>query len=139
MVGWIDPSGVPLPSSISGVNPSITTDLPSQLPVPSALNCNTDIAFLSYNIPDIGSEGLGDQQLGDADREYVLDWMFLFAANTNPATTLGGDFSDPLTGSTSATLFSNFVNTPTNYKLVNRFQVKYAMISNNLVSCPRNK
>ena len=129
VVGWINASGVPLPSSITGVDPGpLANFAPNGQSDPnfSSLSCNSGVVSLALNDDTGGTGGSDGITLTPIDREYILDWLFFYAANTDPTTVLpGGNFRDSSIQFTSESTFTNFVNTPTNYKLVNRLQVKF--------------
>jgi hypothetical protein len=120
-VGWINPNGVTIPGGASAAVAGLLTTPP----VPSPLQCNLFILDLSENFttPNFIS-------LTPTDRSYVLNWMFKFGSNTDPATVIGGDFRDPATSGTDENKVSAFINTATNYKLYNRFQIKYRVGAN---------
>jgi hypothetical protein len=89
--------------------------------VPSPLQCNLFILDLSENFttPNFIS-------LTPIDRSYVLNWMFKYGSNADPTTVIaGGDFRDGASNSTDENKVSGFIGTATNFKLYNRFQVKY--------------
>ncbi len=117
VVGWINQAGVTLPG---GASPAVT-GLLTPPPVPSPLQCNLFALDLSENFttPNFIPLTL-------ADRSYVLNWMFKYAGNTDPSTVIpGGDFRNSTTSFTDDNKVANFVGTPTNFKLFNRFQVKF--------------
>jgi hypothetical protein len=59
------------------------------------------------------------------DRTYILDWMFKFGGNSDPAQVIpGGSFLDATGVAADPAKVSAFTAIDTNYKLVNRFQVK---------------
>jgi Glucodextranase, domain B len=118
VVGWINPNGVAIPG---GASAAVTGLLTSPPPVPSPLQCNLFILDLSENFttPNFIS-------LTPIDRSYVLNWMFKFGSNVDPVTIIpGGDFRDPASAATDENKVSNFINTATNFKLYNRFQIKF--------------
>jgi Glucodextranase, domain B/Carboxypeptidase regulatory-like domain len=117
VVGWINPAGVTIPG---GASPAVT-GLLTPPPVPSSLKCNLFVLDLSENFtsPNFIT-------LTPADRSYVLNWLFKFAGNTDPSTVIaGGDFRNSATSFTDDNKVSTFLADPTNFKLFNRFQVKF--------------
>jgi hypothetical protein len=117
VLGWINPAGVTLPG---GASPAIAGLLPPP-PVPSSLKCNLFVLDLSENFttPNFIT-------LTAADRSYVLNWLFKFGSNTDPTTVIpGGDFRNSATSFTDDTKVANFTADPTQFKLFNRFQVKF--------------
>jgi len=120
VVGWINPVGVPSPnpsqasafSVLNGMLPSGGTNAPF---------CNGEIGTLSQNglLDPISNIGLTP-----GDRIYILDWMFKFAGNADPAQIPGGAFLDSTGVAADPNKVSEFTGVRTNYKLVNRFQVK---------------
>ncbi len=119
-VGWINPAGVTLPA---GASPNITSLMPPGGPSTSSLTCNLFILDLSENFttPNFTT-------LTPIDRTYVLFWMFKYGSNADPSTTIpGGDFQAPDGKGTDESKVSGFYNTPTNYKLFNRLQLKYRL------------
>jgi hypothetical protein len=127
VVGWINASGVPLPSSVSGVDSGVTQIFPDggAVGMMASVACNASIVLLSENYDSLLTVNFGAGLLSDADRSYILYWMFFYAANVDPTVALGGDFRDPNIGFTSGAKVANFLFFTTNYKLFNRFQVKY--------------
>jgi len=118
VVGWINPNGVSIPGGASAAVTGLLTNPP---PVPSPLQCNLFILDLSENFttPNFIS-------LTPIDRSYVLNWMFKYGSNADPTTVIaGGDFRDGASNSTDENKVSGFIGTATNFKLYNRFQVKY--------------
>jgi len=141
-IGWIDPIGVTISSA--GVSAQILHDLAPGLgntgmpgtdpnypfnPVAAtarlaALSANDDhLGFLPTNPNDI---------LSATDRNYILDWMFKYAANPDPAavlTTMPGfstsaDFMGTA-GYIDYAKLAAYIAVGTNYKLINHLQVKY--------------
>ena len=129
VLGWINPNGVSIPGGASAAVTGLLTNPP---PVPSPLQCNLFILDLSENFttPNFIS-------LTPIDRSYVLNWMFKFGSNTDPATVIpGGDFRDPASSATDENEVSGFINTATNFKLYNRFQVKYLVSGGTFKGAP---
>ena len=116
VVGWINPAGVTLPG---GASPAVT-GLLTPPPVPSSLQCNLFVLDLSNNFttPNFIPLTL-------ADRSYVLNWLFKYAGNPDPSTVIPGDFRNSATSFTDESKVANFLGTLTNFKLFNRFQVKF--------------
>jgi hypothetical protein len=120
VVGWINPAGVPSPNSSQAASFSV---LNGMLPGgnASAALCNGEVGTLSLN-------GLLDPISGipltNGDRTYILDWLFKFSGNPDPALIPGGAFLDATGTAADPAKVSNFTATATNYKLVNRLQVK---------------
>jgi len=121
VVGWINPAGVTLPGGASAA----ITGLLTTPPVPSSLQCNLFVLDLSENFttPNFIT-------LTPTDRSYVLNWLFKFGSNADPTTVIpGGDFRDSAGPFTDEGKVSAFIGTATNYKLYNRFQIKYRVSS----------
>jgi hypothetical protein len=117
VVGWINPNGVTLPG---GASAAVTSLMPAGVST-SPLQCNLFILDLSENFttPNFIS-------LTPIDRSYVLNWVFKFGSNADPTTVIpGGNFRDPASSGTDEGKVSGFIGTTTNYKLYNRFQIKY--------------
>jgi len=124
VVGWIDPLGVP------ELDPdAVLSDVLSAMPIngkqgTASLNCNLIMGALSYNaVFDPLSLSLPNYTIGDST--YILHWLFLYSGNADAPQT-EPDFSFRRPGGIAADpqLVATFVNTPTNYKLFNRFQLK---------------
>lgn len=130
VVGWIDAAGVTL--STAGVARDLTRILPPNGKVAGSGTLNQLLAVqlfgaLSENATNPRDLGLS-RPLTAADRKYILNWAFKYAANPDPRRTIpGGDFRDAAGKLTSTKEINDFLAHPTNYKLFNRFQVKYRL------------
>ena len=141
LVGWIDKLGVPGGAtglSTAGVSPQVVSDLPPTPPF--NLRSSYRVGQLSFNNDHTDyDESNPATIMSAADRDYCLDWMFIYAANPDPAqvcTTLDptpdyslgwnaySDFRDP-GNFMNYPKFYSYVSNGQNYKLVNHFQVKY--------------
>ena len=141
ILGYIDGSRIPTPDGIAGignVNPRILSDLPSEInSLSAAAACLNRFISLSGNDDSIGTTPLTDSTpLSDADREYILYWQFVRAANPDQTTVIQGDFRDLVSQFTSESKVSSYTADPTNFKLFNRFQVKYRVLNGNFNGPP---
>lgn len=124
IVGWINPSGVPMPGT-GGVDTYITQIMPpsgspAELGRPS--QCNFFVANLSRNI----TSRADNSTITPADRNYVLHWMFKYGGNRDPSDVIpGGSFRDASGRYTDRQKVSAFLADATNYKLFNRLQMKF--------------
>jgi hypothetical protein len=121
VVGWINPAGVPSPDPSEATSFSVLNGMPPSGSGNSAF-CNAEVGTLSQNALLDPISGIG---LKTGDRAYILDWMFKFGGNTDPAQVIpGGAFLDATGVAADPAKVSTFTAVNTNYKLVNRFQVK---------------
>lgn len=139
LIGWIDANNVPWPMPAPGW---LTAILPTAFPpAPPALACNNLIRELSENdeIPFSAPAALTA-----AERDYILFWMFRFGGNLDPRgvrpnglqVVPGTDFRDPTDSFMDETEFSTYVAGTIDYKLVNRFQVRYGATANGFLGTP---
>jgi hypothetical protein len=113
-IGWINPAGVPLDTS--GVDSDVLQYYPS----------SGTITYTTQKIATAVHVGLISKgstirphppvAMSSADKTYILHWMFKFAANSAPPTSFATEEA-----------LNQFRDEPTNYKLYNRFQVKYLL------------
>jgi hypothetical protein len=121
VVGWINPAGVPSPDPSQATSFTVLNGMPPSGSGNSAF-CNAEVGTLSQNGLLDPISGIG---LKTGDRTYILDWMFKFSGNTDPAQVIpGGAFLDATGVAADPAKVSAFTAINTNYKLVNRFQVK---------------
>jgi len=122
VIGWIDPSNVPLSST--NVDSDVLAYFPLSGPPSDTTQKVLTTAYLgtiaagSTNRPLSGS-------LTSTDKTYILDWMFKNAANSAPPSS----FADEST-------LEAFDNTPTNYKLFNRLQFRYLVSGSQFAGAP---
>ncbi len=98
LVAWIDPNNVPL--NPAGVSPQLLTLFPvAGSPVVITPPCGACevIGAVANGISNVCGITLNDydnpQPQGDANRKYLLHWMFKYAGNPDPAMGIpGGDF-----------------------------------------------
>jgi uncharacterized repeat protein (TIGR01451 family) len=133
VVGWIDPTGITLP--VIGVSRTIQALYTNPPTLGLAADGALGIGALSEGLTSVSVPLPNGQRitvgLTPADSKYILFWLFKFAANSDPLKALpGGDFWSSRTSSTNETTVANFVAVSTNYKLFNRFQVKYRVLPN---------
>lgn len=121
VVGWINPAGVPNPDP-SGVPGFVLNAMPLSGTGVSAFFCNAEVSVLSQNSL---TDAFSSATVNTAARTFILDWMFKFGGNTDPAQAIsGGSFLDATGVAADPAKVSSFTAISTNYKLVNRFQVK---------------
>jgi len=133
VIGWIDMNNVPLNPAL--VSPVLTTDFPlAGPPVPTGFVC--DGCQLSLDLTQGKTLSCGANFFitapatppgNDADRKYMLHWLFKYGGNSNPALLIpGGDFRN---GDDTHIDFMEsetfFTSSPTGYKLFQEFQVKF--------------
>jgi hypothetical protein len=124
VVGWIDSNLVTLP--VIGVSPWVAALFPSPAP-PSANPCTCNLAILELSQNDTTPLGF---TMFPIDRTYILNWMFKFGGNADPSSVIpGGDFRNAADTRILEGEVVNFSIFPTNYKLFNRFQVRYVPYS----------
>jgi hypothetical protein len=128
VVGWIDPDNVPL--STAGVIPQLLTLFPpGGPPVATGLTCDACQTMFAVAQGDANPCNIGiDAATNNANRQYLLHWMFKYAGNADPRTSPfvpGGDFRNAADTHIDNNEFVAFVASATTYKLINRFQVKY--------------
>src|SRR6266581_8267292 len=108
VIGWIDAKLVPL--SVEGVNRTILSRFPPNGVVPN----NKDVSLFKIATLSGFFKPIPGSFMEDADRTYLLNWLFKFAPNPpSPAS-----FAD------EAAVYA-FTRNGHNYKLFNRFQIKY--------------
>jgi hypothetical protein len=148
LVGWINPAGVP-PLAPAGVDPVVTLAMPAVATVPlgfpTNVACNGVVGELSdglaLTVTTIGGIPV-PFALTALDLNYILLWLFTYGSNPNPTTvlsTLGtgrGDFLDPLTNFTSAAQVAAYTGTVTNFKLLNRLQIKFLSNGTGFTAAP---
>jgi hypothetical protein len=112
VIGWINPAGVPV--TADGVDSDVLTFFPT---TGSPSSTAQKVLTASY----LGTISLGSTvrpivaaPLSISDKVYILEWMFKYGGNSAPP----NSFADEAT-------LETFDNTPTNYKLFNRLQIKY--------------
>ena len=116
IIGWINPDEVPLDDT--GIRDWLKKLLPLDGQVPHKLTAQ---AFL------IGVAVLGPRLMGlrQIDRDYLLNWLFKHGANDAPKP----QFRDTVE-------LEDWAAEPTNYKLFNRFAVKFSQNSDGDVEAP---
>jgi hypothetical protein len=144
LIGWIDPANVPL--STVGVAPGLLTNFPpAGPPVRIAPLCDAcQVALLvaqghvdPCNFPMQVIPGDPSAATKDANRTYLLNWMFKYGGNVDPSTRIpGGDFRDSTDSYIASQEISTYVNGSTDYKLFNRFQVRYTVSTNGYLISP---
>ncbi len=141
LVGWIDPTGVPL--NPIGVDPNLLAAFPPGGPPPifdlvPALLILDDLLEGDTSPDDIPMEVSSTAPpVNNLNRTYMLHWLFKFAANPDPATLIpGGDFRDAGDNHMSDSEFDAYVADSTKYKLINRFQVRYLVGSSAFKNTP---
>jgi len=130
LLGWINNTMVPLDTV--DVDEGLLELFPPTGPPPATLvPASLQVLFLlanghvnPLNFPILTYPGAPANH--NANRLYLLHWLFHFAGNSDPFSVIpGGDFRDPSDSHMSETELNSFVTTSTNYKLLNRFQVRY--------------
>jgi hypothetical protein len=123
VIGWINQAGVPLPAS--GVDSDVLSTFPVSGIFTSFLGKTRATSYLGDlaigNVIKPNTVGL----LNTTDATYILDWMFHFAPNPAPPSS----FADEAT-------LDMFINTATNFKLLNRLQAKWQESSGTFQSSP---
>lgn len=127
-VGWIDPKGVPLSSA--GVDSDILSFFPpegydkednSQILLKIAAGAYLGV-IASTEAPASPFTPERDA-LTPADRRYIFDWQFKYAANPTPPTTFSSEAD-----------LDAFVANHENYKLYNRLQIEFTQANNAFAS-----
>ena len=126
VIGWINKKQVPL--STRGVSRALTIAFPQNgelnfAQVPLAIGFLGDLATNFFQA--------GPLPWSDADKTYVLNWMFKYSANFHPPHPDG-----PPTKFADEDELSEFVELPTNYKLYNRLQINYTCDSSGFGNTP---
>jgi hypothetical protein len=112
VVGWIDATLVALPT-IDPDGHRVGDDILRKFP-PNGIVTERPITLLTMGTLAGYFQGVAAPFLFDADRTYILDWLFKFAPNPPPPTAF-----------TDEAAVSTFLGDGHRYKLFNRFQVKY--------------
>jgi hypothetical protein len=121
IVGWIDRNNVPDTQSFTGIPPDISTGLQPDGNVQNASACAAIIFGLSENCTNPTGH-----ELSPSERAYILYWMFRFSSNPNPSDVIpGGQFLDAAGIASDEVKVANFLAQGSNYKLFNRFQVRW--------------
>ena len=119
VIGWINPNGVPL--SPQGVHPDVLTRLPHTGQFSGRVQKMQALVYLASITGGNTSRSLlppWNQPLSQTDKEYILNWMFFHASNSPPPTTFADEQA-----------VAAYLATRTNYKLANRLQIKYRVLS----------
>jgi hypothetical protein len=142
VVGWIDPNGFNNPLSTTGVHPDVDNTFPpggpSTLDTLGRVRALWALELLADGNDQFYAYPNGTQvavAMNAADNKYMLDWLFKYGGNLDPASALAnGDFRNA-TGLDRAKVLA-FWSDPTNYKLWNELQIRYLVGSNGFAEPP---
>lgn len=114
VVGWINPAGVPLDAT------GMPSDMTRYYPPSGTISSMTQKLLTAAHLGLIsaGSTIRPGPAVGmtSDEKTYILRWMFKFAGNSAPPNSFATEES-----------LNQFRNDLTNYKLYNRFQIKYLL------------
>lgn len=110
-IGWINPNEVPL--SASGVSSDVLSYYPENGIVSKIRAPITALHILLISRGSLARPTV-NINMTTQDKLYILNWMFKYGANSPPPDSFDGEEA-----------LENFKKEKTNYKLYNRFQVKY--------------
>lgn len=114
VIGWINPAGVPLSAA------GMPSDMISYYPPGGSISSMTQKLLTAAHLGVVSAGATirpgPPVAMTAAEKIYMLRWLFKYGANNPPP----NSFSDEAT-------FKQFRDEPINYKLYNRFQIKYLL------------
>ena len=136
VIGWIDPNGVTLNSD--GIDLSVSQIFPSEgydpgVGDPSRLATLLYLGKLAhlFQFSDLIPRPDDSCCLNSAEREWILNWMFKYAANSCER-----DECPPMSFESNSDLDQFTVNRKRSYKLLNRLQIKFRVDDGKFLEAP---